>query len=342
MPLLDHFRPPFADRRSWEGFHGQWTAMIVIGLSRKLPQRYVAEPRDSPGLIHRDRRGDLRGGGCRFPFSRRAGRRRRGRDRGLGSAAADLDIATDLGSLDEYEVRVYDTRLAIGSWPPSRSLARPTRTGPNIVVPFVAKWPACFRHQVCVAIVDLVTTRHSNLYSDLMELIGQTDPSLGDEPPVLLCRRLSLEEDVGTAGLLENLDASPRAGPVVADPAALARREPGGPAGVGAELRGDAAASSASRRARLSRSGPQRNPGCFARTCATGSSLGRRINAGRLGRRRRATGGAGRGIPSASAMARGRLTLLDVTRPSAPMHAAQPARICRLSGGAAASSPSSA
>ena len=30
MPLRDHFRPPLADRRSWEGFHGQWPAMIVM------------------------------------------------------------------------------------------------------------------------------------------------------------------------------------------------------------------------------------------------------------------------------------------------------------------------
>src|SRR3954454_1529595 len=44
MPLRDHFRSPLADRRSWEVFHGQWPAMIVIGLNRKLPQRYVAEP----------------------------------------------------------------------------------------------------------------------------------------------------------------------------------------------------------------------------------------------------------------------------------------------------------
>src|SRR4051794_34134198 len=44
MPLRDHFREPLADRRSWEGFHAQWPAMIVIGLSRRLPPRYVAEP----------------------------------------------------------------------------------------------------------------------------------------------------------------------------------------------------------------------------------------------------------------------------------------------------------
>src|SRR5262249_5413455 len=45
MPLRDHFRPPVSKRASWEGFHGQWPAMIVQHLIRVLPDRYVAEPR---------------------------------------------------------------------------------------------------------------------------------------------------------------------------------------------------------------------------------------------------------------------------------------------------------
>jgi Protein of unknown function (DUF4058) len=45
MPLRDHFHAPLADRRSWEGFHGGWPAMIVCELNRKLPERYAAEPR---------------------------------------------------------------------------------------------------------------------------------------------------------------------------------------------------------------------------------------------------------------------------------------------------------
>ena len=44
MPLRDHFHPPLTDRRSWDGLHGQWPAMIVIGLNQKLPPRFVAEP----------------------------------------------------------------------------------------------------------------------------------------------------------------------------------------------------------------------------------------------------------------------------------------------------------
>lgn len=45
MPLRDHFRPPLDDLTSWEGFHGQWPAMIVQQLNAKLPRGYVAKPR---------------------------------------------------------------------------------------------------------------------------------------------------------------------------------------------------------------------------------------------------------------------------------------------------------
>ena len=37
---------------------------------------------------------------------------------------------------------------------------------------------------MAVSIVDLVTTRHFNLYADLMAFIGQADPTLGDAPPI--------------------------------------------------------------------------------------------------------------------------------------------------------------
>ena len=50
---------------------------------------------------------------------------------------------------------------------------------------FVAKCAALLMNRVCVAIVDVVTSRNFNLYSDLMELFGQTDPLPTDEPPPL-------------------------------------------------------------------------------------------------------------------------------------------------------------
>ena len=45
MPLRDHFRPPVSKRASWEGFLGQWPAMIVQQLNPVLPDGYTAEPR---------------------------------------------------------------------------------------------------------------------------------------------------------------------------------------------------------------------------------------------------------------------------------------------------------
>src|SRR5712691_6505115 len=49
MPLRDHFRPPLVNSASWEGFHGQWPAVIVQHLRKKLPAGYIAEPRVHSG-----------------------------------------------------------------------------------------------------------------------------------------------------------------------------------------------------------------------------------------------------------------------------------------------------
>src|SRR5205807_37823 len=46
---------------------------------------------------------------------------------------------------------------------------------------------------VCVSIVDLVTVRRHNLYTDLLGLFERSDPSLGNEPPPVYaatCRKL--------------------------------------------------------------------------------------------------------------------------------------------------------
>lgn len=157
MPLRDHFRPPLDDITSWEGFHGQWPAMIVLALSRKLPDRYIAEPR-----IH-----------------------------------STLTMAADLPDLDEYEVRVYEMKrgrrlvatIEIVS-PANKARAEHRRA-------FVAKCAALLQQRVSVTIIDLVTTRNFNLYHDLTELLGHNDPSLHPEPPPLYavaCRGTKREE----------------------------------------------------------------------------------------------------------------------------------------------------
>jgi hypothetical protein len=185
MPLRDHFRPPLDNETSWEGFHGQWPAMIVLALSGKLPPRCVAAPRVNLGAFAEvdvsaydtDERGPLTSTSVEA-------------EGGIATAVwaplrPTFSVVTDLPDQAEYEVRVYDGKrhrrlvAAIEIVSPANKDRQENRRA------FVAKCAALLLKRVSVAIVDLVTTRQFNLYSDLLELIGQTYPSLGREPPPL-------------------------------------------------------------------------------------------------------------------------------------------------------------
>src|SRR5438045_1030981 len=113
MPLRDHFHSPIDDRRSWDELHGQWPGTIVAGLNRKLPQRYIAAPR-----IHLGSSVEI--DVATFDEDELEAMASGGGDNGGGGVATavwapprpTLTVATDLPDLDEYEVRVYDTRRA--------------------------------------------------------------------------------------------------------------------------------------------------------------------------------------------------------------------------------------
>ena len=62
----------------------------------------------------------------------------------------------------------------------------------------MSKCLALLRERVSVVIVDVVTTRNPNLYGELLDLIGQTDPSLNPEPPPLYaaaCRLTKCQDE---------------------------------------------------------------------------------------------------------------------------------------------------
>ncbi|MCI0463237.1 MAG: DUF4058 family protein [Gemmataceae bacterium] len=192
MPLRDHFRPPLDNRTSWEGLHGQWPAMIVVALARKLPRRYVAEPRVHLGAYFEI---DVASYEEDAPLPLASGG---GEEQGATATAVwappqpTLAIATDLPDQDEYEVRVYDTKRHRRLVAAVEIVSPANKDRPEHRRAFVAKCAALLQQRVSVALVDLVTTRQFNLYGDLLELIGQTDPCLAPEPPPLYavaCRR---------------------------------------------------------------------------------------------------------------------------------------------------------
>jgi uncharacterized protein DUF4058 len=186
MPLRDHFRPPLDDLTSWEGFHGQWPAMIVLALTRRLPRRYVAAPRVHLGssieidvATYEQDTTDA--------SSPNAGN-------GNGGVVATavwapprpmFTITTDLPDLDEYAVRVYDTKRGRRLVAAIEIVSPANKDRPEHRRAFVAKCTALLQQRVSVTIIDLVTTRNFNLYGDLTELLGQHDPALDPESPPL-------------------------------------------------------------------------------------------------------------------------------------------------------------
>ena len=185
MPLRDHFRPPLDDKTSWEGFHGQWPAMIVMALNRKLPPRYAAEPRVHLGASFEiDVTAYDTDEPAVFVSGTGAG------EGGVATATwapprPTFNFVTDLPDQDEYEVRVYDTKRHRRLVAAVEIVSPANKDRPENRRAFVTKCAALLQQRVSVAIVDLVTTRSFNLYGDLLELIGQADPALAPEPPAL-------------------------------------------------------------------------------------------------------------------------------------------------------------
>ncbi|MGH7135434.1 MAG: hypothetical protein ACREHD_06815, partial [Pirellulales bacterium] len=140
MPLRDHFHPPLENEASWEGFHGQWPAMIVMALGQRLPLGYAAEPRAHLGAYYE-----------------------------IDVASYEKDLAASFAPY-EYEVLVYDTKHRRRLVAAVEIVSPANKDRPENRRVFVAKCAALLGQQVCVAIVDLVTTRHFNLYSDLLDL----------------------------------------------------------------------------------------------------------------------------------------------------------------------------
>lgn len=191
MPLRDHSHPPLENEGSWEGFHGQWPAMIVIALGQKLPLGYAAEPRAHLGTYYEI---DVASYEKDMPvlFAPDANEEEGGVATAIWAPPKPtLSVATDLPDQYEYEVLIYDTKHRRRLVAAVEIVSPANKDRPEHRRVFVAKCAALLRQQVCVAIVDLVTTRQFNLYSELLELIGHADPSSSSDLPPLygaVCR----------------------------------------------------------------------------------------------------------------------------------------------------------
>lgn len=183
MPLRDHFRPPVSLRASWDAFHGMWPAGIVRYLRTHLPPGYVAAPTTHPGSqIEFDV----------AAFENDDAPRLRGADGEGGVAVATwapptptIAVETDVPDYDEYSVRIYDAERGRQLVAVIELLSPGNKDRPEKRNAFVGKCAALMQKGVAVSIVDVVTTRQFNLYAELLQFLGQGDPTLGEPLPHL-------------------------------------------------------------------------------------------------------------------------------------------------------------
>lgn len=214
MPLRDHFRSPLDDQYHWEGMHGMWPAMIVVGMRGKLPPGFFAEP-----SIHSGRSAEI----DVITFERDGAAVRQHEEGNGGVATAvwappypTLTVACDLPGEEVYEVQIYDRRRRARLVAAIEIVSPSNKDRPESRRAFVGKCAGLLRERVSVMIVDVVTTRTTNLYAELLDFLGRSDPRVGSEPLYCTACRMTkradewqLESWAQTLSLRESLPTMP-------------------------------------------------------------------------------------------------------------------------------------
>jgi len=182
MPLLDHFHSPLSQERHWDGFHSKWANVLVDELNENLlPPGYFAEP-----TVH------------------------------LGPRV-EVDVATLTRSAGSAGVRngPAATRSAPAWAPAAATLILPatfpeaievqilnTETGPTLVAAielvspankdraetrraFALKCASYLCQGISLIIIDVVTSRHTNLHDEIVRLLPESAAFLFPASPFL-------------------------------------------------------------------------------------------------------------------------------------------------------------
>ncbi len=193
MPLRDHFRSPLDDVHSWDGLHGGWPMVIVQHLIKVLPEPYFALPGVHLGTLYEVDIGTYRG----------PEERSNGVDVGDGGVAIaayappTLTLEPQLPNQDLYEVRIYDSRRNRRLVAAIEIISPSNKDRPENRATFVSKVATLLKNNICVSIVDVVTTSNFNLYAELMSFLHGVDPALGSEPPPIYAATMRMRYDDG-------------------------------------------------------------------------------------------------------------------------------------------------
>lgn len=173
MPLLDHFRPPLSQQRQWRSFHTGWAENLTADLNRRLPKGYFAEPTATYG-IEIDVATFSEAPTSREPQVLRE------------VAAPYLVRPTDQEpklewsppqprynipfqpSDERVEVRIYNGQAGPVLVGAIELVSPANKDRPSERSTFVSKCEAYLSRGIGLLVVDIVTTRKSNLHNELL------------------------------------------------------------------------------------------------------------------------------------------------------------------------------
>ncbi|MEM7128204.1 MAG: DUF4058 family protein [Chloroflexota bacterium] len=174
MPLLDHFHPPLSHHRQWRSFHTGWAENLTADLNKWLPQGYFAEPTATYGIEI-----DV----ATFTESNSPDSPRVLREATIPYLARKIDKDTPLEwqvpppnhtipfepSSEVVEVLIYDGRAGPDLVGAIELVSPANKDRPAERSTFVSKCETYLSLGVGLIIVDIVTTRKSNLHNELMQ-----------------------------------------------------------------------------------------------------------------------------------------------------------------------------
>lgn len=157
-------------------------AAMVQRLVPLLPPEFTAEPRVHLGSYYEI---DV----CAFEDSapRQSSNVSDATEGGTATLAAPpeptLVVDADLADQYVYEVLIFDQSRARQLVAAVEIVSPGNKDRPENRLALVTKCAALLQQGVCVSLVDLVTTRNFNLYTELLELLNKSDPAFEPEPP---------------------------------------------------------------------------------------------------------------------------------------------------------------
>jgi hypothetical protein len=179
MPLRDHFRSPVNDTHSWDEVHGGWPGEIVRTMKPILPPRFRAGP-----IIHLGSPFEV--DVSTYDLDSRESESVvivEGSTALLTAVSPTLTVEADLSEQDVYEVQIYDTERGRRLVAAIEIVSPSNKDRPESRETFIGKVASLLQKDICVSIIDLVTIRQANLYTELLGMLGRSDPKLSPTPP---------------------------------------------------------------------------------------------------------------------------------------------------------------